>query len=174
MPALFLLALGAWVLYWYKMQNEGPSTTPPAPAGPFKDQLYRAFLNADTKELPYWLVYAVASHESGAGSGKAYQATNNAYSIHAGAGTGKTNQYWTGPKYTTSRGEVLRKYVTLADSVSDFCLLVADRPWLAAVYHAAIAGDRAGAFLAMELSGYAGKPAVGYAAALARRVKEIG
>lgn len=103
-------------------------------------------------------VVAIADLETGAGAGKAYKSSNNAFSIHA---VGGPNQFWDGRAHN-AKGmpefgpESLRVYNTLEDSVRDFDRLM-QTPRYRQAYALAVAGDPR-YFSAMHQAGYAVDP----------------
>ncbi|MBI3296665.1 MAG: glucosaminidase domain-containing protein [Elusimicrobia bacterium] len=104
---------------------------PAAPTGAgFRGFITEVFARVGTEGMNPEELATMAVLETASGTGKAFKATNNPGSIH--------KHGWTGPTYTTTFGEVLRKYSTIEDGARDMVKFLLVNPR----YSKAVAASR--------------------------------
>jgi flagellar protein FlgJ len=117
--------------------------------------------------LPYWLILTQAAHESAMGLSALAMKANNFFGFtgEAWAKEGKptvampTREFLNNAWVAVSRP--FRAYAGADDSFRDYARLLTTKPRYAEVVKAARAGDIAGTFKALGLSGYATDPTYG-------------
>jgi hypothetical protein len=110
-----VITLALAVIAFLALKTSAPAAAAPAPApaaapGAFKAMFLAAAAAVDLKGIAVALLWPIAYLETANGTNSVSK-TNNPFSIHAA--------YWSGPTFTTERGEVLRVYQTLADGIAD-------------------------------------------------------
>lgn len=163
--ALLALAVGALVLWAVGPAQPAQPPARPYPRGDWRAEIAGVMLAAGAPNIVAAEALATqAALETGSGSGAAFRATNNLFSIHGDAG--RPNPFWGGRTHTTSHGEILRVYSSVLDSARDMLRLLRDSPRYAAAWAALKAADAAGYFRAVAAGGFAEDPR--YADSLAR------
>lgn len=154
---LFFAIFAGWYGYKKMTRNE------------FKDKFYAAAQRVGDKLQGFkiWILAALASYESGDGSGNVFQKTNNLFSLTAG----KT---WKGPVYKASTGYTFRVYPSWEASIEDFVKLLTGWPsnYLAAT-QAAQRGEMVAFAQALQRGGYGDPGKKTYASELLVRSKDF-
>lgn len=116
----------------------------------FAEAFILAASKVDMRGIPVPMAMSVAALESGWGTGRIYQASNNVFSITASAS-------WRGPKLpVASTGFTFRIYGSLTESIRDWVGLIAGSKLYAKTYAAALTGNFKKFFDELQAAGYAG------------------
>lgn len=116
----------------------------------FAESFILAASKVDMRGIPVPMAMSVAALESGWGTGRIYQASNNVFSITASAS-------WRGPKLpVAATGFTFRIYGSLTESIRDWVGLIAGSKLYAKTYAAALSGDYKKFFDELQKAGYAG------------------
>lgn len=118
-------------------------------AASFANRFKDAFYSVDTKGVPLLAALAVSALETGFGTGKKFQQSNNLFSLKAGS-------KWHGPTVPASDGGAFRVYASWAESIADWCAWLSKSNNFKKAYAAAQAGDADGIFRDFQNGGYAG------------------
>lgn len=139
---------------------KGPQVLKVTGRAQFAQQFRDAARLADLRGIPIDYMLSVAALETGWGTGKVFQNTNNLFSITAGSS-------WRGVTFKASTGFVFRVYNSWSESISDFTRLISSSKLYSSAYSFAKAGNSSAFFGALQKAGYAGSD-LAYAEKLGR------
>lgn len=126
-----------------------PVPLKPGPASTFKERFLAVAGTADLKGVDPGIALAISALETGNGTGRIFQKTNNLFSLKAGT-------KWRGPTSPASDGGHFRMYASWRESMMDWALWFSQSKIFKDAYLAAVARRPADCFLELQRGGYAG------------------